>query len=152
MVTVRVGNVCARALGEMASAANVARAVRRVSMRLARERWRVKFMSEREIGQKSIFSASTAYRSLPRLRGGAGGKPQMHAQAASPLSGSPPQAGERAHAPCLAKRLLLLLPRLLRHAHRPAHDVVLEPVVADLVLGAAHAAAHRDAGDVHGLG
>src|SRR5262249_3886956 len=120
MVTVRVGNVCARALGEMASAANVAGAVRRVSMRLARERWREIYVGARDRSKKH-FCREHGLSLPPPLAGeGGGGKPQMHAQAASPLSGSPPQAGERAHAPCLAKRLLLLLPPLARHADPPA--------------------------------
>src|ERR1700722_17395640 len=47
---------------------------------------------------------------------------------------------------------LFRLFRALRQPDRPAHDVVLQLVVGHVGLAALQAAAHRDAGAVHGLG
>src|SRR5436309_3265908 len=44
-----------------------------------------------------------------------------------------------------------LQPGPLRQQHRPLHDVLLELIVGDVVLGALDPAAHRDTGFMHGL-
>src|SRR5215813_1175474 len=62
------------------------------------------------------------------------------------------QAAARQRAAGSSARGLLLLLRRLRHAQRPAYDVILKIGVGDLILAGADAPAHRNPRLVHGLG
>src|SRR5437868_6824027 len=46
----------------------------------------------------------------------------------------------------------LLPPRAVRQQRGPLHDVVLEILIGNLILGALHPAAHRNPGFMHGVG
>src|SRR5215470_11108482 len=61
-------------------------------------------------------------------------------------------AATRQRAADSSARGLLLLPRRLRHAQRPAYDAILKVGVGHLIFARADAPAHRNPRLVHGLG